>query len=202
MFKDVNKIIETNLRFVVYIAKKFTNRGLDIADLIQEGNFGVYEALKRFDISKGVRFYSYARWWIEKYITMALNNNDEINNNETILINNNDENEDRRREEDGIYYEARNEEENYESSFEDSNEREKGCMEIIENLLSNLDERTKEVIELCYGLNDKEQLTMVEIAKVLNITPERVRQIKNKGMIELRSYAIAQSISYENINCY
>jgi RNA polymerase primary sigma factor len=68
-----NKMIESNLRFVVKIAKKYQNQGLPLADLIDEGNIGLMTALDKYDVDKGYHFISYAVWWIRQSIMKAIN---------------------------------------------------------------------------------------------------------------------------------
>ncbi|MBR6565549.1 MAG: RNA polymerase sigma factor RpoD/SigA [Spirochaetaceae bacterium] len=67
-----DKIIQANLRFVVNVAKKYQNHGLDLVDLISEGNIGLMTAIERFDVSKGYHFISYAVWWIRQAIMKAI----------------------------------------------------------------------------------------------------------------------------------
>lgn len=67
-----DKIVQANLRFVVNVAKKYQNHGLDLVDLISEGNIGLMTAIERFDVSKGYHFISYAVWWIRQAILKAI----------------------------------------------------------------------------------------------------------------------------------
>lgn len=70
-----DELIRSNLRFVISIAKQYQGRGLEISDLVSEGNIGLIKAAEKFDSSKGIKFISYAVWWIRQSILQGLSDN-------------------------------------------------------------------------------------------------------------------------------
>jgi RNA polymerase primary sigma factor len=73
--KALDELVKANLRFVIKVAKDYQNQGVAVADLINEGNYGLTVAAHKFDHTKGFRFISYAIWWIRQAILQCLNEN-------------------------------------------------------------------------------------------------------------------------------
>lgn len=186
--KAKNEILEANLKFVFDVAKKYTGRGVPISELISEGNIGLLKAIDKFDISKDVKFISYAVWWIKQSMLECIKKNkiqslielDPIESNDYVFENNTI---------DDDCDEFVNKSEYMFSNENDEvlKERNKLHKEIIKNLLNNLSIREKEIIESYYGLNDNNELTLQEIGEKYNLSSERVRQIKNKAFKKIRS---------------
>ncbi len=76
--KALEKLVNSNLRFVISVAKQYQNKGLTLPDLISEGNIGLIKAANRFDSTKGFKFISYAVWWIRQTILQAIAENARI----------------------------------------------------------------------------------------------------------------------------
>ncbi|MCX7040913.1 MAG: sigma-70 family RNA polymerase sigma factor [Spirochaetes bacterium] len=71
-------LVRANLRFVILVAKRYRNRGVPLEDLVNEGNIGLIHAAERFDPDRGVRFVSYAVWWIRQTILKAIPENSHL----------------------------------------------------------------------------------------------------------------------------
>lgn len=185
-----NKLINSNLKFVVKVANSYKGRGLSMSDLVAEGNIGLMKAYTRFDPKRDVKFISYSVHWIRQSIIEALNKRNNIDGDDLPM--------DYERQDadvDGDYIEADNTpgiiteftEFTKDSEFERDTMRKKA----LEMLFSCLSERETDIISRYFGINGMDTETLEEIGNTMNLTKERVRQIKEDGMKKLRSYAIS-----------
>lgn len=152
-------------------------------DLISEGNLGLFKAIERFDEGKDVKFISYAVWWIRHYVQAALrksmvNRMVELDAMETV-----DHEESMGNEDDEVVdntFDVQDED----TSIEDNSAV---VLNATEELLGELDERERDIIEMYFGIGGKDKMTLNEIGAIYNITSERVRQIKINVTRRLRS---------------
>lgn len=185
-----NKILSSNLRFVFDVAKKYKGYGVAMDDLISEGNLGLIYAFDKFDEKKGYKFISYAVWWINFYIKSYIEKNrakeeHEVSSEEVLMPKMDSQEVDSSNAEliDSTLHSS-NEEEEEEMTLQDETK------EIISKLLSTLDWRERMVIQHCFGLGDKKQMTLKECGGILGLSQERVRQIKEKTLLKLKSEAL------------
>ena len=181
-----NKLIESNLKFVFDVAKHYTGRGVSISDLISEGNLGLIKAIDKFDEEKDVKFISYAIWWIRQSMLEAIRRNKLIDIVEIEKYDTSSSELENKAINDDEYVPLN---ERMFSNERDETKKENinSQREIILELMNVLNKREREIIENYYGLNNAKELTLLEIGNKLNLSIERVRQIKKNGLRKLRS---------------
>ena len=212
------ELIQGNLRFVITVAKEYQGQGIDLADLIAEGNYGLVKAIKNFDWSKGFRFISYAVWWIKQSILQCLNehartirlpvnivqaiqkqkkriDNEITELDEKLALLPTTIKYDRPINEDGdtILDLIENKDAlSPEHIFESENQ----IKDELIKIMSVLDEREKYIVISYFGLNGTPK-NLQEIGNEYSLTKERVRQIKEKALRKLRneSYSLLDHLT-------
>jgi RNA polymerase primary sigma factor len=202
------ELLEGNLRFVITVSKQYQNQGLDLPDLIAEGNYGLMKAIENFDWTKKLRFISYAVWWIRQSILQSLNENARTIR---LPVNVVQELHKAKKEMDLNGTELPEKFVNLPSMMNlDSPLNEEGdtLLDVIVNpnaesadaglttdetlkdkllsLLDVLDEREKIIIQDYFGLSGSTR-TLEDIGNDFELTKERVRQIKEKALRKLRN---------------
>lgn len=207
--QEIHKeLLEGNLRFVITVSKQYQNQGLDLPDLIAEGNYGLMKAIENFDWSKKLRFISYAVWWVRQSILQSLNENAR-----TIRLPVNVVQELHRAKKDMDFNNAELPEKfatlPYTVNLDNPlNEEGDTLIDVITNphadladaglsseetikeklfeMLNVLDQRERVIIEDYFGLSGNTR-TLEDIGSDFSLTKERVRQIKEKALRKLRN---------------
>ena len=173
-----DRLVEHNLRLVVYIAKRFENTGIGIEDLVSIGTIGLIKAINTFCPDKNIKLATYASRCIENEILMYIrkfsNTRTEISIDEPLNVDW-DGNElllsdVLGSEEDGVSYELEQREER----------------EVIRKAVATLEPREREIIEMRYGLCGKEELTQKEVAELLGISQSYISRLEKKIIAKLR----------------
>ncbi|MFZ9899743.1 MAG: sigma-70 family RNA polymerase sigma factor [Gemmatimonadaceae bacterium] len=232
----LDTLVRSNLRFVVSVAKKYQNQGVSLSDLINEGNLGLIRAAHKFDETKGIKFISYAVWWIRQAILQALAEQSRI---VRVPLNRAGALHRIGRRANALLQELGREathaeiaegmeiteeevartmaisqahvsldapmtpgEDNrlldYLADTEHATPEEEtietALVESVHQALGGLKEREAKILRLYFGLDGAEPMTLEQIGAVLNITRERVRQIKEKALSRLRHVSKARSL--------
>jgi RNA polymerase primary sigma factor len=224
----LEKLVNSNLRFVVSVAKQYQNQGLTLGDLINEGNLGLIKAAKRFDETRGFKFISYAVWWIRQSILQALADQsrlvrlplnkvgslskisgaasklEQLHEREatteeiaTLLEMNQDEIETTlstsgrhlsidapiSEDEDTTLLTLLS---NTHEPNPDKYLLHESLQNEIQRIMSILSDKEQEILNLYFGLEGNIQHSYEDISEKVNLTRERVRQIKEKALRKLR----------------
>lgn len=178
----LNKLVYHNLRFVVNIAKNYRNSNVPFADIISEGNLGLIRAAHKFDSTKGVKFISYAVWWIKNSINECIekyNRDNETLSYDDYTINK--------------CTDLDNKFEQINEDFEEKINNIQSRKDAIESLMKCLHEREIKILTLFFGLNGGKEMTLEEVGKEMCLTNERVRQIKDGALSKLKCEVLTYS---------
>lgn len=173
-----NKLIEHNLRLVVFLSKKYDNTMYDLEDLVSIGTIGLIKGIKTYKLDKNIKLATYASRCIDNEILMFLRKNKKRTTEVSF--------------EDSINFDSEGNELRIEDVYgteEDLIEKEienKDNKKILEEEVKNLSKRDKEIIEFRYGLSGKKELTQKELADKLSISQSYISRIEKKVIKRLK----------------
>lgn len=173
-----NKLIEHNLRLVVFLAKKFENTGVDLEDLVSIGTIGLIKGIKTYKIDKNIKLATYASRCVDNEILMHLRKNKKIRTEVSF--------------EDSLSYDADGNELHLEDvlgtepdlvikELEDATEK-----YLLMNEINKLVDREKQIMILRYGLNNTEEMTQKDVANMLGISQSYISRIEKKIIRRLK----------------
>ena len=177
--KAKNKLIEHNLRLVVFLAKRYENTGVDLEDLVSIGSIGLIKGINTYKRGKNIKLATYCSRCIDNEILMYLRKNKKTKADisfEESLSFDSDGNE--------LHLEdvLGTDSDIVTKPLEDEYDK-----KMLKEELEKLDSRDKEIIEFRYGLNGKEELTQKEVAKKLNISQSYISRIEKKVIKKLKN---------------
>ena len=170
--KARNILIEHNLRLVVFLAKKFENTSFDLEDLVSIGTIGLIKGVKTYKLDKNIKLATYASRCISNEILMFLRKNKKVTNEISL--------------EDTINYDAEGNALSLEDilgtdiDIVDKNYQDKNNKELLEQEISKLPSRDKEIMIKRYGLYNTKEYTQKEVAALLNISQSYISRIEKK----------------------
>ena len=183
-----NQLIQTHLRMVVHIARQYLRPGVEMLDLIQEGNIGLIKAVDMFDPTQGHRLTTLAFYWINKHIQRFLNHEPEelvsldmeiYDGSETLLLS--DTIEDK-----GTILGGQT------IPHIDAVMEHEEMQRQVREMLSRLPAREREVIRLLYGVDLRRSYTISEVAKMLRLSKVRVCQLRDRALTRMHDTGVMQ----------
>ena len=185
----VNKLVESNLRFAVQVAKQYQGMGLELEDLIGFANLGLFEAAKRFDPDRGVKFISFAVWYVRAELQKCLNDKSRvvrIPSHKTMT-----EGKDFKTLSTSKKVGDDDESETYADRYL-AGEQAKATHEIVDMkqmlsvALDTLKPKQRDAVKMFYGIDYDYAMHMEQVAEELNVTGERARQLVRQGECALK----------------
>lgn len=174
-----NKLIEHNLRLVVFLAKKYENTGYDIEDLVSIGSIGLIKGIKTYKIDKNIKLATYASRCIANEILMFLRKNKKRRGEISL--------------EDALNYDSEGNELHLEDILGTDNDivikafEDKMDKQLLSKHLNDLDNREKQIMILRYGLNNTKEFTQKEVAEMLGISQSYISRIEKKVISKLQN---------------
>ena len=179
----LHRLASANLRFVVSVARRYQGNGVALADLVNEGNVGLLRAAERFDETRGVRFVSYAHWWVRRAIVDAIDRHGGLPRGDVAARLSLDE---PLTEGQGTLQEVLSDPT---AATPDERVVESALRTAVEASLADLPEREAQVIRRYFGIGSGASEDLGQIGRSLGVSRERARQLKERGLARLRSRA-------------